>query len=115
MKGELIAGIVSVLSTINGIIILIAKRIFDKKMKELEYKHISESDEREHKQELERHKETTTDLLYENLEILKVRIIKQVNKDIEQAESNAEKQILIDMVKIQCPGCYAAVLTELKK
>ena len=115
MKGEVITALVSVIMGANGILIIFAKRFWDKKMKELEYKHIEESDKREHTQMLEEKEKDATVLLYEQMEVLKLRIIEQVNIDIKQAENNAEKQILIDMLKIQCPGCYAAVLDELKK
>ena len=37
----------------NGLLFLLARKWWEKKMKELEYKHISEADEREHRQKLE--------------------------------------------------------------
>ena len=42
MKGEVITALVSVIMGANGILIIFAKRFWDKKMKELEYKHIED-------------------------------------------------------------------------
>lgn len=74
-----------------------------------------EADEREHRQKMEEVNKVSTTMLYEELEELRVKIIKQVQNEVKQAESNAEKQILIDLFKIQCPGCFASVEAELLK
>lgn len=115
MNGEILAATIATLFASNGAIYLIIKNVWAKKMKVLEYKHLAESDKREHMQQLENKEKIPTVLLYEQLDVLKIRIIEQVNKDIKQAENNAEKQILIDMLKIQCPGCFAAVEAEILK
>lgn len=122
MNGEILAATIATLFASNGAIYLIIKNVWAKKMKVLEYKHLEESDKREHRQQLEDKRQQLenkekipTVLLYEQLDVLKIRIIEQVNKDITQAENNAEKQILIDMLKIQCPGCFAAVEAEILK
>ncbi len=115
MKGELIITILGLLMGANGIIVLFAKRFWDKKLKELEYKHLEKLDKLNHSQKLEEKQQETADLLYDQLEVLKKRIIGQVSIDIAHAENDALKQIIIDMVKIQCPGCYAAVMDELNK
>ena len=115
MNGDLTTAAITMLFASNGIIFLIVKNMFTRKMKKMEYNYMRESDEREHRQKMEEVNKVSTTMLYEELEELRVKIIKQVQNEVKQAESNAEKQILIDLFKIQCPGCFASVEDELLK
>jgi hypothetical protein len=115
MNGDFTAAAITMLFASNGIIFLIVKNMFTKKMKSMEYNYMKEADEREHRQKMEEVNKVSTTMLYEELEELRVKIIKQVQNEVKQAESNAEKQILIDLFKIQCPGCFASVEAELLK
>ncbi len=51
----------------------------------------------------------STNLLYEELEKLKKRIIEQVPKDIENAETIALQNFLLSQLKEHCPDCYQKV------
>ena len=115
MNWDFTAAAITMLFASNGIIFLIVKNMFTKKMKSMEYNYMRESDEREHRQKMEEVNKVSTTMLYEELEELRVKIIKQVQNEVKQAKSNAEKQILIDLFKIQCPGCFASVEVELLK
>lgn len=49
---------------------------------------------------------SSTALLYEELEKLKVQVIQQVQKDIDNAKELAEKEQIINELKAKCPDCY---------
>lgn len=62
-------------------------------------------------------KNKSTNLLYEELEKLKKRIIEQVPKDIQNAETIAQQNFLLSQLKEHCPDCYQKVknLSNVKK
>jgi len=51
----------------------------------------------------------STNLLYEELEKLKKRIIQQIPKDIENAQTIAQQNYLLEQLKEHCPDCYEKV------
>lgn len=54
-------------------------------------------------------KNKSTTLLYEELEKLKKRIIEQVPKDIENAQTIAHQKFLLEQLREHCPDCYEKV------
>jgi len=54
-------------------------------------------------------KKKSTNLLYEELEKLKKRIIEQVPKEIEAAQTIAQQNYLLEQLKEHCPDCYEKV------
>lgn len=49
---------------------------------------------------------SSTAMLYEELERLKIQVITQVQMDVKQAQELAEKQQIINELKARCPDCY---------
>jgi len=49
----------------------------------------------------------STEMLYEELERLKQKVILQVSREVDQASELAEKKRLIEEFKLKCPGCYS--------
>ena len=49
---------------------------------------------------------TSTDLLYIQLEKLKIQVIEQVNRDVELIHEMAEKDKIVNRLKLHCPECY---------
>ena len=49
---------------------------------------------------------SSTAMLYEELERLKIQVITQVQMDVKQAQELAEKQQIINELKSRCPDCY---------
>lgn len=54
---------------------------------------------------LKKQKSSTT-LLYDELEKLKIQVIQQVQRDIDNAKELAEKEQIINELKAKCPDCY---------
>lgn len=55
-------------------------------------------------------KNKSTNLLYTELEKLKKRIILQVPKDIENAKTIAQQNMLLSQLKEHCPDCYEKII-----
>ena len=53
MNGDLTTTAITMLFASNGIIFLIVKNMFTRKMKKMEYNYMREADEREHRQKME--------------------------------------------------------------
>ena len=49
---------------------------------------------------------SSTAMLYEELERLKIQVITQVQMDVNQAQELAEKQQIINELKSRCPDWY---------
>ena len=49
---------------------------------------------------------SSTALLYDELEKLKIQVIQQVQRDIDNAKELAEKEQIINELKAKCPDCY---------
>lgn len=49
---------------------------------------------------------SSTAMLYEELERLKIQVITQVQMDVKKAQELAEKQQIINELKSRCPDCY---------
>ena len=52
-------------------------------------------------------------ILYEELERLKIKVITQVQKDIQNATKLSEKEIIILEFKKNCPDCYQQVFEKI--
>ena len=55
---------------------------------------------------------SSTALLYQELERLKIQVIAQVQRDIDNAKEIAEKQQIINELKAKCPDCYRKFVEE---
>lgn len=59
-------------------------------------------------------RKSSTDLLYSQLEELKIQVIAQVSRDISKATEISQKQRIINEFKLHCPGCYSELLEKFK-
>jgi hypothetical protein len=57
-------------------------------------------------------KKESTSMLYEQLEKLKLKVILQVSKEVEQATELSEKEKIIADFKIHCPDCWASFIEK---
>ena len=64
---------------------------------------------RHSKKEAER---TSTEMLYEQLELLKQKVILQVAREVEQATELAEKTRIITEFAKHCPDCYEKFMVQ---
>lgn len=60
-------------------------------------------------------RKSSTSLLYQELERLKIQVIEQVQLDVKQAQQLAEKQQIINELKTRCPDCYEKFINSKKK
>lgn len=56
----------------------------------------------------------STEMLYDELEKLKQKVILQVSKEIEQATELAEKQRILLSLQQHCPECYREALKNIQ-
>lgn len=57
----------------------------------------------------------STQKLYETIEELKLQIIANIEKDIDLASELAEKEKLLNEMRINCPDCYDRYVKKHKK
>lgn len=55
-------------------------------------------------------RQKSTKMLYDELEKLKQKVILQVAREVEHASELAEKQRIIDGLRLHCPDCYKSFL-----
>jgi hypothetical protein len=60
-------------------------------------------------------KEDSKDLLYGQLEKLRVQVIESVSKDILNAKTIAKKDFILEELSNRCPECYNEVMNKIKK
>ena len=60
-----------------------------------------------------KNKQTSTQMLYEQMEVLKKKIILQTANEITHATAIAEKDRIIENLRVHCPECYIAVMDRL--
>ena len=65
-----------------------------------------ENSERKREKEEKENELQSTQMMYDELERIKQKLILQVNKEVDQATELAEKKRIIAEFRIQCPDCY---------
>jgi tRNA G26 N,N-dimethylase Trm1 len=64
--------------------------------------------------EYQANRKTSIELLYEELEKLKLRVIIQISKEVEHANELSEKNLILLKLKEKCPDCYQAVIDTIE-
>jgi Flp pilus assembly protein TadB len=57
---------------------------------------------------------TSSQLLYKELEELKIKVISQVSREVNLATDNEKKRLIIEKFKLACPDCYASFIESQK-
>lgn len=65
-----------------------------------------------HKRNLAKAQRESTAMLYEQLEELKKKVILSVAKEVSQTEEIAEKQKIIEGLRLHCPECYDSFMNK---
>jgi hypothetical protein len=60
-------------------------------------------------------KQNSTQLLYEELETLKTKLIEKTMKEIEAADQSADIQIILHRMEAHCKECFDAVMAKVKQ
>ena len=59
-------------------------------------------------------RQKSTLMLYNELEKLKQKVILQVAREVEQANILAEKEAIINQLRLKCPECYNKFIAKQK-
>ncbi len=59
-------------------------------------------------------RKSSTNLLYKQLENLKIQVIAQVQRELSLTKEISKKQKILNELKINCPECYDKVLKRLE-
>lgn len=62
---------------------------------------------------LVKNKHTSKELLYQQMEELRIQVIESVYEDIAKAKTIARKDFILEELKRRCPECYAKVVSKI--
>jgi len=57
-------------------------------------------------------RQSSTSLLYKQLEELKIQVIAQVQRDIQLTNKVAEREKIINELKLHCKDCYEKIIQQ---
>jgi hypothetical protein len=66
-------------------------------------------------QRRKKQKQTSTQLLYEELENLKNLLIEKTLKEIQDADEKADIQIILHQIEVRCKSCFDEVMKKIEE